>query len=29
MLLEDLQPPEGESDDELVPQMTRKLPDVN
>jgi len=29
ILLEDLQPPEGEDDQELIPQMTRRLPEPN
>jgi hypothetical protein len=29
ILLEDMQPPQGEDDDELIPQMTRKLPEPN
>ena len=29
VLLEDLIPPEGDHDDELAPQMTRKLPEAN
>ena len=29
ILLEDMQPPQGDDDDELVPQMTRKLPEPN
>ena len=29
LLLEEMQPPEAEDDDELVPQMMRKLPEAN